>query len=120
MDQISYSILFGLLHKIVYSIGYHKIVEIADAVNQENNTVASKLINLYIHIWYKKRLDFTKIAFLYTEFRNDKNNQAIYILKHIVSRHIYMHHVNYKDKQKIANLLRFSIKKQILAQEKLK
>lgn len=120
VDQMSYSILFGLLHKIVYSIGYDKIIDIADEVNQENDTVASKLINLYIHTWYKKTLNVKKIASLHKEFKDDKNYQAIYILKHIVVRHIYMHHVHYKDKQRIANLLGFSMKNQILAQEKLK
>ena len=118
--QFSYSVIFGWLHKIVDSIGYDKLIEIADNVNGKTNTVASKLINLSIHTWYIKKLDLDKIKVLYHEFENDKNYQAIYLLKDIVSRHIYMHHIDYKDKQKIDSLLGFSVQKQISVQRKLK
>lgn len=118
--QFSYNIVFSWLHKISDSLGYDKLISIADSVNNKTNTVASKLINLSIHTWYAKNLDIEKLKALHHEFDNDKNHQAIYILKDIVSRHIYMHPTDYKDKQKIASLLDFSIQKQDLIQKKLK
>ena len=118
--QFSYSVIFGWLHKIVDSLGYDKLIEIADNVNDKTDTVASKLINFSIHTWYIKKLDLGKIKALYHEFENDKNHQAIYLLKDIVSRHIYMHYIDYKDKQKIDSLLGFSVQKQISVQRKLK
>lgn len=118
--QLSYSILFGWLHKIADSLGYDKLISIADNVNNKTDTVASKLINLSIHTWYAKKLDIKRLKTLHREFDDDKNHQAIYILKDIVSRHIYMHPTDYKDKQKIDNLLGFSVQKQEIIQQKLK
>lgn len=120
ITQFSYSIIFGWLHKIVDSLGYGRIVDIADDVNDKTNTPASKLINLSIHAWYTKELDIAKLKNLYKEFDNDNNHTANYILKDIVSRHIYMHKIYYKDKQKIDSLLGFSVQKQVEAQRKIK
>ena len=119
VDQISYGVIFGWLHKIVHSIGYHKIITIADSVNIESGTVASKLINLYIHTWHKKTLDLEKIKELHKNLKYEKNDQAICILKHIVARYIYMHPVPYNKKQKISALLGFSIQQQRLTEKKL-
>ncbi len=120
VDQMSYGILWGWLHKIIHSIGYYKIVDIANSVNTESNTVASKLINLYIHTWHKKDLDVDRIRILYKELQDEKNTQAICLLKHIVAQYIYMHPIKYKKKQKIASLLGFSIQNQRLAEKRLK
>jgi energy-coupling factor transporter ATP-binding protein EcfA2 len=120
LAQFSYSIVFGWLHKIADSLGYDKLTGIADSVNNKTDTVASKLINLSIHTWYAKKLDIEKLKTLHREFDDDNNHQAVYILKDIVSRHIYMHPTDYKDKQRIDSLLGFSVQKQESIQQKLK
>jgi hypothetical protein len=51
----SYNVVFGWLHKIVDSLGYEKLTSIADNVNKDTNTTASKLINFSIHAWHKKK-----------------------------------------------------------------
>lgn len=118
VNMFSYFVIFGWLHKIVNSLGYNELVEVADEVNLENTTVASQLINLYIHTWYAKKLDFQKIKSLYGDFKKDRNDQAIYILKDIVSRYIYMHPVKFNDKQKIKELLGFSVQHQVSIQHR--
>lgn len=115
----SYSVIFGWLHKIVDSLGYNKLIEIADDVNNKTDTVASKLINFSIHAWYKKELNINKIKQLYNEFKNDKNYIAVHILKDIVIQHIYMHKIDYQKKQKIDSLLGLSLQKQISVQQKI-
>ena len=120
ISQFSYAVIFGWLHKIVDSLGYDKLIEIADDVNEEINTAASKLINLYIHTWHAKKLDIDKIKVLHDEFKVDNNHQAIYILKDIVARHIYMHHIDdFREKQKIASPLGFPHLNQIRVQQKI-
>lgn len=116
---LSYGAIFGWLHKIVDSLGYDKLIKIADDVNNKTDTVASKLINFSIHAWYKKELNINKIKQLYNEFENDNNYTATYILKDIVIQHIYAHKIDYQEKQKIDSLLGFSVKKQISAQKKI-
>jgi hypothetical protein len=118
-NMFSYGIVFGWIHKIVDSLGYDKLIEIADKVNSKTDSVASKLINLSIHIWYTKKLDIGKLKTLLREFSNNKNHAAQYMLKDIVSRHIYMHKMNYKEKQKIDALLGFSVQKQLGIQSRL-
>ncbi len=117
--QFSYGVVYGWLHKIVDSLGYDKLIGVADNVNSTVDTVASKLINLSIHTWYVKKIDLPKIKSLYQEFYNDKNHQAIYILKDIVSRHIYMHNINYDDRQKINSLLGFSVQNQLSVHKRI-
>ena len=117
--NLSYYVILSWMYKIVDSIGYDKLIEIADSVNKKTDTVASKLINLSIHTWYGKKLDIKRIQSLYTEFDKDNNYQAIYILKNIVIRHIYMHPVKYDDRHKLRTLLKLSVKKQQIAQSKI-
>ena len=120
ISQFSYSVIFGWLHKIVDSLGYDKLIDIADDVDDSTNTASSKLINLYIHTWHAKKLDIEKIRSIHDEFKDQNNHQAIYILKDIVARHIYMHQIDdYRDKQKIASLLGFSHQSQIRVQQKI-
>lgn len=119
VTEFSYSIIFGWIYKIVDSLGYEKLTTIADNVNQKTDTTASKLINFSIHAWHKKNIDFIKLKKLYNGFKNDKNKAAEHILKDMVVRHIYMHKINYKEKQKINDLLGFKVQEQIAVQKKL-
>ncbi len=118
ITRFSYSVIFGWLHKIIDSIGYDQLIKIADDVNQKTNTTASNLINFSIHAWHKKNIDSKKLESLYRGFEKDKNQTAIYLLKDIVSRHIYMHKIDFRDKQKISSLLGFDIQKQVAIQQK--
>lgn len=120
ITKFSYGVIFGWLHKIVESLGYDKLISVADKVNDETDTVASKLINFSIHAWHKKNIDTVKLKSLHDDFKKDKNYTAIYMLKDIVLRHIYMHKLKFDDKQKIDNLLGFDIKKQLFVQSKIK
>lgn len=116
--QFSYSVLFGWLYKISDSLGYDKLIDIADKINDKTDTVASKLLNLAIHSWHGKQLDFETIKKLHRQFQLDNNHQAVYLLKDVVSRHIYMHQTDYKEKQKIDSLLGFSVQQQEFVQRK--
>jgi hypothetical protein len=93
---------------------------VADKVNNETNTTSSKLINFSIHAWYTKKINISTLKLLHDDFEKDKNYIAIYMLKDIVSRHIYMHKLKFDDKQKIDNLLGFSVKDQLTIQSKIK
>jgi energy-coupling factor transporter ATP-binding protein EcfA2 len=128
----SHDVIFGWIHKIVDSLGYDKLISIADEVNNKTDTVASKLINFSIHAWHKKEIDDKKIKFLLKEFKHEENSKdknrgiskknylAEHMLKLIVSRHIYMHKFDdFKKKQRIEKLLGFSVKSQLDIQSKI-
>lgn len=116
-NRFSYGVVFGWLHKIVDSLGYDKLVAISNDVNKDADTVASQLINFSIYAWHKKDLDIGELKLLYKKF--DKNHTAQYMLKDIVSRHVYMHKINYQKTQQVAELLGFSMKQQRIAQSKI-
>ncbi|CAC9963797.1 High-affnity carbon uptake protein Hat/HatR [uncultured Gammaproteobacteria bacterium] len=118
--EFSYNIIFGWLHKIVESLGYDKLIGVADEINNKTDTITSKLINFSIHAWHAKNIDIEKLKSLHNNFEKNKNYTAIYMLKNIVSRHVYMHKLKFDDKQKIDSLLGFDIKKQLSAQSKIK
>ena len=118
-NEFSYYVIYRLLRKIAVSLGYHKLITIADRVNGKVDTTASRLINFSIHAWYKKELDVDKLKSLYKEFGKEKNGIAQYILKDIVTSHLYMHKVDYDVKQKVNSLLGFSVSRQIVAQQEL-
>ena len=120
ITKFSYGVIFGWLHKIVDSIGYDQLIGIADNVDQKTNTPASNLVNFSIHAWHKKNIDFKKLESLYKHFEKDKNPAAIHLLKDIVSRHIYMHKIDFKDKQRIGSLLGFDVQKQVSIQSTVK
>ena len=119
VTRFSYNIVFGWLHKIVDSLGYEKLTSIADNVDKETNTTASKLINFSIHAWHKKNIDFDKLRLLHSNFEYDKNEMANYLLKDVVSQHIYMHKIDFKEKQKISALLGFNVQDQVTIQQKI-
>lgn len=118
VSQVTYTVIFGWMHKIVDALGYEKLISIADVADKKTSTVASKLINLSVHVCYTKRIDMKKIGALHREFHLDGNHQAINIMKDVVIRHIYMHNVDYKDKQKIKTLFNIPIQSQIAVQIK--
>ena len=118
VTMLVHGIIFSWLHKIYDSIGYDQLTQIADDVNKETDTVASQLINISIHLWHKKNIDIDKLKLLYRRFEGSKNTVAISLLKAVVARHVYMHKVTFKDKQKINALLGFSEKKQLSLQQK--
>ena len=119
VSRYSYGVILGWLHKIINSLGYDKLIHVADVVNDEQDSVASNLINLSIHAWYTKKLDLNKIKQLYLKLQNENNMQAIYILKDIIVHYCYMHPVDYRNKQKISSLLGIPVKTQISVQQRL-
>lgn len=118
LSFFSYSIILGWMDKIVSSLGYDKIVDIADEVNSRKETVASELINFSIHAWHTKKVDVEKIKALRNKFKNEGNHQAIYILTDIVAHHLHMHTVDFSEKQKLKEALGFSVKSQLSLQDR--
>lgn len=128
----SYNTISGWIYKVVDSLGYDKLINIADEVNDKTGTVASKLVNFSIHAWYKKEINENKIKLLLEEFKREESSKdessnadkenylAKYMLKSIVSRHIYMHKFDdFRKKQRIKELLGFSVKGQLAIQSKI-
>ena len=118
--MLTLGLIFGWLHKVVDAIGYDKLIEIADDIDRDVSSPASNLINFSIHLWYCKNLDIEKMKVLEKRFDDANNTVSKHILRGVVARHLYMHKVDYKDKQTISSILGMDVKKQTAIQSKIK
>ncbi|MBD3669296.1 MAG: toll/interleukin-1 receptor domain-containing protein [Gammaproteobacteria bacterium] len=108
---MTYSAIFGVLRKVSISIGSKEANEIYENIEAKTSTPAVKLINQAISLQFSKTIDAKTLRGLVDEFA--KNPTCEKILKEFVIQHIYMFPVDYKQKQKVADLLKIPIANQI-------
>lgn len=106
---ITYRMIYSILRKIGISIGSKEAMEIYKKILDEEPSSAMELIYEDIALNYSKMLNIERIKSL--NLKLDKNIIGQLILKEIVIQHFEMFPVQYSEKQKIANILGFDIKK---------
>ena len=96
-------VVYGVINKIVHSLGSDKLTEIVNRVCDEINTPASFTIKHGSLMWYKKHLKTDEIV----ERVKEKNFSQIAerVIKLMVVNHCALHQVSYRDRQKIENKL---------------
>jgi hypothetical protein len=110
----NFIVVYGMIDKIVHSLGSNNLIAIVEKVCNSENTPASFLIKHGILMWYNKNLQVDNIA---SELvKKDFSEIARKVMKFMVVNHCAIHPVNYKDKQKIENKIGISGKK-LLANE---
>ena len=113
---ISYRFIFGIIHKIVHSIGYDKLVETSNKINAEIGSNVSEIICFSINAWYRKDISYGKIKELNMLFKDNEFMKDA--LRDVVIQHLYMHKVPYKLKQQIAEELGLKLENQVLIQSR--
>jgi hypothetical protein len=119
--QLCYETTFSVIKKIALSNGSEKLLPVFDEVsNGSENSAALKLINLAIKLEFTNNIPFKLIESLSSEL--ETNYIAIRMLKQIVIHHLYLHHVEVRDRQRIADILKLPIKaqRQIQNQKEMK
>ncbi|HEX2897619.1 MAG TPA: toll-Interleukin receptor, partial [candidate division Zixibacteria bacterium] len=102
-------IIFGLIHKLVHSLGSSKLISIVESVCDRENTPASFLVKHGILMWYNKNLQLDKIIKRIDEV--DFSKTAVSIMKVIIVNHCSTHSIGFKEKQKIEQKLKISSKR---------
>jgi hypothetical protein len=105
--MLNYAFIFGMLQKISSSLGSVKGREIYIQVAKEKNTPASFLIQQIIELQFEKKIDFSKLEKLHSDFAN--NPICDRLLKQIIIHHFYMHDIGYQDRQKLSSKLNISM-----------
>ena len=100
---MTYGAIYGVLRKVSMSVGSKEAKQIYKRIEEKTPTPAVKLINQAIYLQFNKSLDAKSVKQLSEEFM--KNPVCERLLKEIVIQHIYMYPVEYKEKQKIAEIL---------------
>ncbi|MDR0191365.1 TIR domain-containing protein [Pseudomonas yamanorum] len=105
----TFSAIYAIIRKIASSTGCVEAEEIFRSIEEEWPTPAVKLINQAIVLDFHKRVDVEVLENLANEFKG--NVVCDRILKEIVVQHIYMFPVDYKDKQRISEILKLPMEK---------
>ena len=104
---ITYAAIYGVLRKIAFSVGSKETEEIYQELENQNGSPSIKLINQAIELQFLKKIDDKHIKALAEEFKN--NFVCERILKEIVMQHIYMHPIEFKEKQRISEILKIPV-----------
>ena len=99
--NLNFFVIYGLINKIVHSLGSHKLISIVEKVCDEENTPASFLVKHGILMWYSKNLQLENIANRIKE--DDFSDIGRKVIELQMVNHCSMHSVSYKDKQRISN-----------------
>jgi len=101
--NLNFFVVYGVINKIVHSLGSDKLTEIVNRVCDEINTPVSFTIKHGILMWYSKHLKTGEIV----ERVKEKNFSQIAerVIKLMIANHCALHQINYRDRQKIENKL---------------
>ena len=106
--SLIYKIIFIIMKKIADSIGSKEATEIYSLLSQEKNTVALKLINEEILLNFSKNFSPSRVESLKNTFNG--NEIATLILREIILNYLEMFPVEYKEKQRVANIIGINMK----------
>ncbi|MEW6068038.1 MAG: hypothetical protein AB1610_07095 [Nitrospirota bacterium] len=107
--NLNFFVVYGVIYKIVCSLGSDKLIEVVNKVCNEINTPASFIIRHGILMWYNKNLQVNEIV----EKIKEKDFSAIAerVVKLTIVNHCALHPISYKDRQRIENKLGIAAKK---------
>jgi hypothetical protein len=103
----NFFIIFGIVYKIIHSLGSDKLIEISNHVCDEIDNPVSVLIKHGILMRYQKNLQVEPLH--KRIIQDDFSKIAVKAAKLLVVNHCSIHNVDYQKKQQIANTLNISI-----------
>jgi hypothetical protein len=113
---MSFASINSLLFKTAISLGSYDLLPQLDEISQENPYPSYRLIDVMVCMEYKHCLNVDELIAIK---KKHKDNQYVYnVLRHLVYRFLYMHEVDYRNQQKIAEAFDIKIKEQVLIQQK--
>jgi hypothetical protein len=101
---------FGVVKRISNAIGYPKLYQILDEVVEKNPKNSIKLIDLSIHLDYEGRIPIDRIKSLNQELGSNKI--CTLILRNLVLERLYYFDEDYKDMNRISEILGIPIQQQ--------
>jgi hypothetical protein len=105
------AISYEFIKKVSSSVGSDKLADIFERVLNENNTVAVNLIDLSIKLDHVQTIPFKEINGIKDDLKN--NNLIGYsLLRGLVVNHLYMFNTNFREKQRVCDMLNISIESQ--------
>jgi len=107
--NFNFFVVYGIIDKIIHSLGSDKLTEIVKEVCDEVNIPTSFIVRHGILMWYNKNLKIDEITKRIKV--KDFSEIAKRMMKLMVVNHCSLHLINYKDRQRIENKLGIPAKK---------
>lgn len=114
--NMNFFVVYGLIDKIIHSLGSNKLTAIIKKVCDNENTPASFLVKHGILMWYNKNLQIDSIATKIDEY--GFSEIAKKIMRFEIVNHSSMHLIGFKEKQKIEHKLGIPSKRLLIQQAK--
>lgn len=115
--MLCYGTSYSVIKKIANSLGSEKLVPIFNDINENHaDSPAMKLIHVAVLLEFTKSIPKKELSELYANL--DGNPIAQRLLQELVVQHLYLNHVNYKDRQWISSKIELPIDTQRLIQSK--
>jgi len=101
--NLNFFVVYGVIHKIVHSVGSDKLIEISKKVCDEINTPAAFIVKHGILMWCDKNIQVNEVA--QSINKKEFSELARRAIKFMVVDYSYLHQINYQDKQRLENKL---------------
>ena len=112
-----YGTSYAVIKKIANSLGSDKLMPIFEEIaRNQPDSPAIQLIQIAILMEFKKQIPKKELSNLYSKLEGNKIAQRL--LQELVIQHLYLNHVEYKDRQWISDKLKMPIQEQRLLQSK--
>jgi hypothetical protein len=99
----NFFVIYGVVSKIVHSLGSNKLSEIVAKICDAENSPATYLVKHGILMWYQKNLQVDNIV---EKFRESAFSEtAKKVMKYMIVNHCELHDIDYKCRQKIESKL---------------
>ncbi|PBP70582.1 hypothetical protein CCL15_13635 [Pseudomonas syringae] len=115
---ICYSVSFSVIRKISFSTGNDQLAPIFKQIAEEVDTPAVHLISLCIDLEFTKRIN--RDVILDAMKKIETSTVAYRLLQETIIQHLYLHSIEYVDRQWLSAKLNIPIKEQRLVQNQKK
>lgn len=114
--HLTYGVVNAVIRKISSAVGSKEALEIYTLLEKKSGTPAASLIKQAIELQFNKTLKISSVESCVEKLHD--NPVCMRILKELIVQHIYMFPVEYKEKQKLSNLLGITVKGQRLMDQR--
>ena len=102
--NLNFFTVYGVIYKIIHSLGSDKLTQIINKVCDEIDTPASFLVKHGILMWYDKNMQVNNIMARIK--KNDFSGIAKKVVEFLIVNHCALHKVTFRDKQRIQSQFR--------------
>ncbi len=116
--NVNFGVLHGFITKAIHSLGSSNLLNIAQAVSDNQKTPSAFIVNHGIRMWYGKNLRVDEISKRISD--DDFSKTAENLIKFKIVEHCRLHNIDFKDLKKIETKLHIPTNKILTEKAKFK